>query len=90
MRTYRVFNYTTVKKNSEGAWAVSNMDKTDMTVQIDDDSSPKDVCQKLRNLGVLQSANMRTLKVSDLSKSIIEVKAKKDSQPLCRLQLTTF
>lgn len=81
--TYEVMKYTGAEMNSRGLWAASLV-STSVRVVIDDDTTPKSLCNELNKQGLLSTADMRKLQVSDLTKSIIEVK-NKSGCPLCRL-----
>lgn len=85
-RYYQVINYVDVQQVSGDLWCVNQVAKTDLVVLIKDNTEAKDICKDLKREGILESANMRTLKISDLSKDIVEIKEKKSGKPLCRLE----
>lgn len=88
MRLYQVIKVTDVQKvgptSYNSQWAISNSVKTDTFIEVEDD--PKEVCKRLKELKFIDSADLRKVAISDLSKDLIEVRTKKDLKPLCRLE----
>lgn len=86
MLKFNVYNYTAVSQNPEtGAFSIGSVSKWG-SVYIEDNSDAKAICKKLKDCKVIDTYDMRKIAVSDISKDIIEIKSKKDSKPIMRLE----
>lgn len=90
-----VYLITEVKKVSENKeakysskWVIEETHTTDVFIDIGKD--PKELCKKLKDLGFIDSADMRKVSVSSMDKDIIEVRSKKSLKPLCRLDVARW
>lgn len=92
MYLYRVVEITSVSENNDAhyssKWVINEMHKTDQFIDIGDD--PKVLCKKLKDLKYIDSADMRKVSVSSMTKDLIEVRNKKDLKPLCRLEIARW
>lgn len=84
MQQFLIFKYNDVVKGEDGYWH-AEAERTPLILVLDD-ISPKSICTALKHESYLQSANMRTLYVTDTDKDIILVCKKKDKVPLYRLE----
>lgn len=85
MTQYKVVNFTDVQKNKDGQWYVNSADYTSYIITITGKLTGKAVCKALEEAEYLTTSNMRQLTVN-FGESIIEVFAKKEHKPLCRLE----
>ena len=83
---YEIIQYESVEMTSDGLWAINESNRTGVYLTLNENSEPRDICQFLKKSAFIESANMRTLYVTDMASSIIEVKFKKDKKPICRLE----
>ena len=86
MASYKVYKHTGLSKNDDGIWVDTKLENTFLIITLDEVTA-KNICTCLKKEGKLESANMRILFVTDVSKSIIEVCKRKDKEPLYRLIL---
>lgn len=85
LKQYQVIEYTGIDKSQDGNWVITEINKSDYTMFISEETAPRDICQFLKKEGILDSADMKKLLVTDLDRDIIEVKFKKEKKPICRL-----
>ena len=90
MSRYRLIEYKDVQENEDGSWAIGEAFKSDIHMNIEEDTPVKDICKELKDLGVLPSIDMRKISVSDTTKSIIEFRHKKSREPICRLEVNNY
>lgn len=92
MSLYQVINISKVIENKtaqfSSPWVISQMDRTDVFIDIGND--PKELCNRLKELGFLESADMRKVSVSSMDKDLIEVRGKKSFKPICRLEIARW
>ena len=69
-------------------WIIEKMKDSDVFIEVGD--SPKELCKVLKEKGFINSADMRKIGVSDMSRDIIDVRVKKSLEPLCRLQIAKW
>lgn len=85
---YNIYRFIDVKQNKNSEWYAENIELVSASnvISINSDSSAKDVLTQLKQLGIVDSSDSRRYTITDLESAIIEVKKKKDGQPICRLQ----
>ena len=86
MNKFQVVTYNKVEQNVYGHWYVDAMHKEDIIFEFTKKTTEKDICKFLKEHKFLKTADMRRIEVS-IGQSLIEVKEKKNSKPLCRLVL---
>ena len=86
---YQVYHYNGVEEVDVGfevkRYIAASIEKDDVQIEVAE-LNPTEVCRALKKAGVITSANMKHLKVSDLSSDIVHVQNKHDKYPLCRLE----
>lgn len=92
MSLYQVIEINKVIENKgakfSSPWVISQMKRTDTFIDVGND--PKELCNRLRDLGFLESADMRKVSVSSMNKDLIEVRGKKSFRPICRLEIARW
>lgn len=93
MKYYEITEIADVLENEEAPqysskWVITSMHKTGNFIDIGDD--PKELCKKLKELGYIDSCDMRKVSVSSMDKDLIEVRSKKTFKPLCRLEIARW
>lgn len=81
---YMLLNYFDVWDTEDG-WEVNNQCVEFNDLHITDDATEKEICEYLKQIGFLNTSDMRRLYVEDTSAGI-EIFERKGMKPLCRLQ----
>lgn len=81
---YTLVDYTDVWGDAKNGWTVN--DQTPVSnIYVADDASDKDILRYLKNMGYLNTDDMRRVCVED-NGDMIEIIARKGSYPIGRLQ----
>ena len=87
MSLYQVIEVSEVFQNSDDKWVIGSLNKTDVFIHVVDS---KTTCMKLKDKGFIDTCDMRKISISSTDKDIIEVREKRTSKPLCRLEIAKW
>ena len=88
MRKFKVYTYNVGSQTEKGSWIIT--DKKDTGIRCTSkkqEITAKDVCKFLKDEGILESADQRKINAV-IGMDLIEVREKKTSKPICRLERT--
>ena len=85
MAKYQIVEYTEIVENEDGSFGVIETSKLDKFIYTAEETTLKDICKELKEVGILPSIDMRKITVSDIDSDVIEFKLKKEKKPICRL-----
>ena len=85
-QTYSLINYFDVIGNSKDGYEINNQCTEFTDLVISDDSTKKEICQFLVQIGFLSTSDMRKLTVDwSTYDGVIEIFEKKTMIPICAL-----
>ncbi len=84
---YEVMNYFDVWGNAKEGWEVNDQ-FYEGTMEFPEHPTDKEICDVLKNNGLLNSSDMRRLKIENLGPGSVEVYQKKGMKPLFGLMPT--
>lgn len=79
--SYSLINYFDVLGNAKDGWEVNNQCVECDDIHISPDATDKEICDLLKNLGMLNTSDMRRLEVYDWGDTI-EIRERKGHKPL--------
>lgn len=72
------------KAEYSNQWVIEKLHPTDKFIEIGSD--PKQLCKNLKDLGFIETSDMRKVSVSSMESDLIEIRGKKNLKPLLRLE----
>ena len=86
MKTWTLINYFDVWGNKKDGYEVNNQCIEANDICIADDPTPKEICEYLKSIHMLNTSDMRRLEVEDLG-DVIEISERKSGCPLFSLRM---